>query len=155
LKYKNLELQPPEKVENVTCDDVSQEEVDDILTYIIPQMKGICISTGGYGLAAPQVGIYKKFFILRSDIDSEEFDIYFNSRYFKDGSRIKSNEGCLTYDLGKKYNEVKRFKSIKIVYDTLDKDESLIKKVEKVKGMRAIGLQHESDHLYGITIFTK
>lgn len=155
MKYLDLKLEPPEKVEYAKCDDVTQDDVDDILTYIIPQMKGICLSAGGYGLAAPQVGVYKKFFIIRKEDDNKEFDIYFNARYFKDGSRIHSSEGCLTYDMGKKYNEVKRFKSIKASYQVLDKNAQLVRKTEKIKGMRALGFQHETDHTFGITIFTK
>lgn len=161
MKYLDLKLEPPEKVENVKCDDVTQDEIDDILTYIIPQMKGICLSAGGYGLSAPQVGLYKKFFILRTDPTSQKFDIVFNPRYFKEGSRIKSNEGCLTYDMGKKYTEVKRYKSIKAMYQYLDENAQLTKKSEKIKDLRAIGFQHETDHCgngpgaLSVTIFTK
>lgn len=153
--YLDLKLVSSEDVENISCEDVSQDEIDDILTYVLPQMEGICSSLNGYGLAAPQVGINKNFFIMRNIKDPEKFDVFFNAKYFKDGNRVKIREGCLSYQLGKKNCEIKRFKSVKILYQKLDKDENLVDKVERAKSIRALGFQHEIDHLKGITIFMK
>ena len=155
MKYLDLKIEPSESVEGVKCENVKQEEIDDILTYSIPQMQGICGSLGGYGLAAVQVGIKKNFFIMRNEDNPEEFDVFFNAMYLKEGSRIQIKEGCLSYDFGKRINVVKRYKSIKVIYEVLNKDEQLTRTNEKVKGMRALGFQHEIDHCNGITIFTK
>jgi len=154
LKLLDLNLVPSEEVENIICEDVTQEDVADILTYVIPQMIGICAALNGYGLAAPQVGIKKKFFIIYNQ-DKKDFDIYFNMKYFKDGSRSASKEGCLSYDSGKRQNVVKRYKSIKIVGQELDSNMNLIDCSFKESGIKSIAFQHEIDHLYGRTIFTK
>lgn len=156
---KNIELVDSKDIEYITCEEVTQEEVKDIITYVVPQMEGIVSSLKGYGLAAPQVGIKKKFFIMMNE--KNKYDLYFNAKYFKEGSRYKSTEGCLSYDLGKRYNEVKRYKGIKASYQTLDENGRLVNKTEKMKGLRARGFQHETDHCgngpeaLSITIFTK
>lgn len=156
MRYLDLKIEPSKEVENVKCKDVNQNEVDDIITYVIPQMQGILTSLKGYGLSAIQIGIKKNFFIMvNEESEDDEYDVFFNARYFKDGSRIQVKEGCLSYDLGKKINIVKRYKSIKVMYEALDKDEFLIKKTEKAKGMRSMGFQHEINHCNGVTIFTK
>ena len=59
-----LELAPPIEVENAVCESVTADEVESILKDMVPDMEKILEETGGVGIAAPQVGIKKKFFVL-------------------------------------------------------------------------------------------
>ena len=119
----------------------------------IPDMKAILVETQGLGIAAPQVGIKKKFFVSKNPEGG--FDVYFNAFYTQDASPTTVQEGCLTYGKDNKV-VVKRYKAIKLIHDAYDPaKKTLTKQFKKVRGTEAIVLQHEADHLVGVTIFTK
>lgn len=131
-------------VETCSPTEVTAEEAKELLENIVPQMKNL-IKDIGVGLAGPQIGIAKKFFIAK-DINTGEFDTYFNARYVKNNDgRIRQEEGCLTYP-EKGERVVKRLKSIKLIYQQLEKGE-LVDKTKKIKGEQAVIFQHECDHI--------
>ena len=146
-----LKLAPPNEVENAVCENVTADEVDSLLKDVIPEMEALLNETGGVGLAAPQVGIKKKFFIVK--LSDGSFKTYFNAFYTKNAEKTKTREGCLTY--GKDiFTTTTRWKSIRFVYEEYDPEKKTLTKKNKVfKGYDAIILQHESDHLRGVTIF--
>lgn len=149
-----LELSPKEDVEGCICEPVLASEVDEILEKYIPDMEKILTDTGGLGIAAPQVGIKKKFFVVKK-LEGDGFDVYFNAFYTQEASVTTTREGCLTYGKGN-LTEVKRYKAIRLIHDAYDDcKKTLTKSFKKVRGNEAIVLQHESDHLVGKTIFTK
>jgi peptide deformylase len=155
-----LELAPKEEVEGVTCEPVLASEVDEIMEKYVPDMIAILVETQGLGVAAPQVGIKKKFFVSKKS-EGEGFDVYFNAFYTKEAERITVREGCLTY--GKdNTTEVKRYKAIKFIHEEYDVEKKTLKKAfKKIRGSEAIVLQHEADHCgngidcKGVTIFMK
>ncbi len=147
-----LELASKEEVEGCVCESVLASEVDEIMKKYIPDMEAILVETQGLGIAAPQVGIKKKFFVSKKP-EGEGFDVYFNAFYTKEAEKTTVREGCLTY--GKdNTTEVKRFKAIKFIHEEYNPETKTLKKVfKKFRGAEAIVLQHETDHLYGKTIF--
>lgn len=149
-----LTLSPKEEVEGCVCEPVLAGEVDEILEKYVPDMEAILVETQGLGIAAPQVGIKKKFFVSKKPV-GEGFDVYFNAFYTQEASATTTKEGCLTY--GKdNMTTVKRFKAVKVVHEVYDPDKkAMVKKFYKARGEEAVVLQHEIDHLSGITIFTK
>jgi peptide deformylase len=148
---EEIKLVNRNEVENVDCEDVQSEEMKHILDVIIPQMKGILKAENGVGLAAPQVGIKKRFFIAWNP-DKQDFEPYFNAFYIRaSDSRTKMQEGCLSYEKGK-YKEIKRYKSIKLIHDAWN-GTKFERKTKTFRGIEAIILQHECDHLRGKTIF--
>lgn len=151
----NLELVDSNEVEGVICENVKNEDVQHILDFYIPQMKGIIKSMNGIGLSAPQVGIKEKFSIYYHPETKKE-NIIYNAFYVRDGdSKVKYEEGCLSYGL-EKYVLIKRFKKIKLIYEEWNSDtKKLEKKTRRVKGFEAIILQHECDHFRGKTIFKR
>lgn len=149
-----MNLVKHDMVEGIVSDEVREEDVQDIIEEFLPHMRLLLRETGGVGLTGIQVGIAKKFSIYYPDPqDRSKEKIVFNCKYFKDGNRIKHQEGCLSYELNN-FIDVKRFKSIKAVYDEWD-GEKLVRKTEKLKGFEAVVFQHETDHQNGITIFTR
>ena len=117
-------------------------------------MIGILKALGGVGLAAPQVGLKKRFFIIGETP-------FYNPWWIHEGSsRVRNQEGCLNYADGKIYKEVKRFKSIKFFWETWD-GEKFVKHESKAKGLEAVKIQHEVQHMgngsgkLGTTIFMK
>lgn len=159
-----IELIESDKIENITCKDVEGNEVKDILDNIIPDIikfiedlnkkskKGmICM-----GLAAPQWGDFRKYFIRY--YGENNYKVYFNCRYINNhSSKMKSKEGCFSYNLGNKMNIVRRWKSVILFYDIwLEKENRFLKRQKTIfRGKDSIVIQHETNHLYGITIFNK
>ena len=151
---EDVSLVSSEEVEGIKCEEVLPEEVEHIIDAIVPQMKGILkVEEHGIGLAAPQVGIKKKFFIAW-DQEAKDWLPYFNAFYVKaSDSRVKMSEGCLSYKSGNS-KVIKRYKSIKLIHDEWD-GKNLTRKRKTLRGIPAIVMQHECDHLRGVTIYTK
>lgn len=99
----------------------------------------------GIGLAAPQVGVWRKVMVF---LDSEaNYVMAINPKYVPKGSRAKTKEGCLT--VPNKEAEIKRYKRIKARFWTFD-EEGKPKFVEwTLMGHSAVIYQHEVDHLEG------
>lgn len=146
-----MELASIDFVENCVCDEVSSEEAIDIVKNKYESIIELIKQNEGSGLAGPQVGDLKKYFVMLTG--DKEYKIFFNPRYVMNGSRIQTQEACLTYG-NDKFTKCKRFKSVVAFYDDLI-DGKLVSQRVKVKGIDAIIFQHETDHCYGKTIFMR
>lgn len=131
-------------VENCETEEVSVDEAIEYVENVVPEMIKILEEKDGLGLAAPQIGIAKKFFVARN-IETGEFSTYFNAKYFKDNkTRIQMEESCLSYP-DYKPTKVKRFKRIKMIYQVLE-DGNLVEKQAKFSSPQGVVFQHEIDH---------
>ena len=116
----------------------------------------------GVGLAAPQIGLPIRLFIVDATgfAEDEELDeaqrsqlegmkkVFINAKIIKrDGEPWVFNEGCLS--IPDVREDVFRPESITIEYY----DENFNKKVEEFDGLAARVIQHEYDHIEGI-LFT-
>ncbi|NLK62259.1 MAG: peptide deformylase [Fusobacteria bacterium] len=121
------------------------EKIDDIneeLLELIEYMKKTMYSASGIGLAAPQVGINKRLFII--DI-GEGIKTIINPEFIESNSSIiEMEEGCLS--IPGTYKKVKRPEKVTVKYLN-EKGEEII---EEADGIYARALQHENDHLDGI-----
>lgn len=118
-------------------------------------------SANGIGLAAPQIGLDIRLFVvdlspLAEDEDyadiSEELKgfrkVLINAKILEEsGEEWKFNEGCLS--IPDVREDVKRKEAIVIEYY----DENFVKHTETFSDMRARVIQHEYDHIEGI-LFT-
>jgi peptide deformylase len=95
------------------------------------------------GLACIQIGIPKRIILVRQN---DTFIPFINPIITqKSNQTYTAKEGCLSLD-GEK--EVKRHKSVKVIYTTKDKKT----KCMVFSGFIAEIIQHEIDHLNGILI---
>lgn len=115
----------------------------------------------GVGIAAPQVGLPLKLFILNhrgkhlvvANPEIKKISKKTNDpekEVGKDGENQYIMEGCLS--LPHFYGPVKRSWEIEVCYDTPEETDGkwlLVKKNEKFKGFIAQIIQHEIDHLNG------
>lgn len=139
-----LKLAEIDFVENCETEEVSVDEAKEYIENVVPEMIKILEEKEGLGLAAPQIGIAKKFFVAR-DMETGEFNTYFNAKYFKDNkTRVQMEESCLSYP-DYKPTTVKRFKRIKMIYQVLE-DENLVEKQAKFSSPQGVVFQHEIDH---------
>ena len=95
------------------------------------------------GMAANMIGINKRIICID---DNGEYVVMLNPKVLKVSSEsYVTEEGCLSLD---GVREVKRYKSIKVEYTTLEWK----KKIKTYEGFSAQIIQHEMDHLEGILI---
>ena len=118
-------------------------------------------SANGIGLAAPQIGLDIRLFIvdlspLAEDEDYEDIaeelknfkKVFINAKILEEsGNEWKFNEGCLS--IPDVREDVKRKETILIEYF----DENFVKHTDTFSDMRARVIQHEYDHIEGI-LFT-
>lgn len=110
----------------------------------------------GVGLAAPQIGLDKR--MLAVYIENTEGEVEYD--YMLINPKVKSHsvaetylpsgEGCLSVDEDIE-GLVHRYKRIRITATTIDGKQLEL----KAKGMLAVVLQHEIDHLDGIMFYDR
>lgn len=102
--------------------------------------------TGGIGLAANQIGLDMRIIVV--DVPSTQFrQEFINPVITKSrGPIIRSQEGCLSYP--KRMIVMMRFSEI--IVHGYDRDWKPIRR--RLKGINAVVVQHEVDHLDGFTI---
>lgn len=119
------------------------------LNRLISDMKKSMIKNSGVGLAANQIGKDLAIFVVDKKLAKENNvpDVYINpeiTEYSQDQDEIE--EGCLS--IPQYFILIRRSKKIKI--KALDERGKKIKL--KARGFLARVLQHEADHLNGLTI---
>jgi len=132
------------------------------LTTIIANMYDTMYNAYGVGLAAPQVGLAIRLFVIDTEPFSDSDDLskeeqqqlkgfkktFINAKIIKeDGELWGFNEGCLS--IPDVREEVFRNERITLEYC----DEDFNKKTEVFDGLIARVIQHEYDHIEGI-LFT-
>lgn len=133
------------KTEEVVIADIK----NDFYKELISDMRKVMVDNGGIGLAANQVGKDLSIFVVDKKLAEENSvpDVFINpeiTEYSKETD--ETEEGCLS--ISDYWAPVKRSKKIKI--KALDENGNKIK--FKARGFLARVLQHETDHLNGITI---
>ncbi|WP_435009882.1 peptide deformylase [Tundrisphaera lichenicola] len=120
--------------------------IDDELRATVREMFGLMYAANGIGLAANQVGIPLRFFILNLTADAEQPEheqVFINPEIVKRHSSEENEEGCLS--LPGLYGKVRRARKIRVqAFDLAGNPVEV--EAEDLLG-RAI--QHENDHLDG------
>lgn len=128
-----------------------EDIVSDKTQKLIDEMITTSTEAGGYGLAAPQIGIPLQIFVYRKSTGSDKYKVVINPKIVvASGKRISKEEGCLSHPGFR--TDVRRAKTF--IIKCLDRNGKEV----RLKGSSAketIILQHEYDHLVGITIKTK
>ena len=115
--------------------------VDGDPTELIKAMTKIMFENNGIGLAAPQVGIQKRLFIMGND---QKLFVCINPEIIVTEGEERDIEGCLSFP--NLWMRVKRNKIVKVKYQSIDGEF-----VENVlEGLASRVFQHELDHLDGI-----
>jgi len=142
------------------CDDITSEHPN--LQEIIANMYDTMYNAYGVGLAAPQVGLPIRLFVIDTEPFSDSEDLtkeeqeqlkgfkqtFINAKMLKEeGEEWGFNEGCLS--IPDVREDVYRNETITIEYF----DENFNNKTEVYDGLIARVIQHEYDHIEGI-LFT-
>lgn len=110
---------------------------------IIKQMFKLLEENKGVGLAAPQIGIHERYFII--SYNGKKL-VCIDPKIQKATGEQIFEEGCLSFpDF---FKEITRPSEIKVSF----LNENGNKRVTRLKGFEATIFQHELDHLNGVTI---
>lgn len=130
--------------EPILSQELPEFKFGEDVTAIACQMSDLMVASGGIGLAANQVGVTKRIIVLKTP---KFKGVIVNPRVTRHTlGKIKSREGCLSYP-GK---QVDMMRHNKITVEGFDENWKPVK--ANVNGLSAFCIQHEIDHLDGITI---
>lgn len=123
--------------------EVSQ--VDDRIRMILDDMLETMRDYDGVGIAAPQVGILKRIFI----VEAEEGDVLeaVNPEILSIGGLVAGEEGCLS--VPGYFGTVERPEKVRL--RAQDRNGELFE--IEAEGLKAVAICHEYDHLEGV-LFT-
>ena len=105
-------------------------------------------ATNGVGLAAPQIGVNLRVFVIDVGVDKKTMNpiTFINPKILKKEGAVNSYEGCLSFP--EAYTNVRRYSSVKV--KALDiKGRPFILEVTD-GSLLARAIQHEFDHLDGV-----
>lgn len=125
------------------------EEIDDSIRQLVEKMKDIMFANKGMGLAAPQAGVGLRLFIISLDGTRENVRVYINPTVTTAGDLEEKEEGCLS--VPGIWTKIRRYKKATVTATDLDGNEF----TEPADGIYARCLQHESDHLEGVTVVNR
>lgn len=124
------------------------ESVDDRILDLAKDMIETMIRNNGLGLAACQVGINARMFVISKDLSKKQ--IFINPEIIKLSNKAEvCDEGCLSFP--GLFKKIPRAKSLKIKAIDEKNKEFII----RAKGLCARAIQHEMEHLDGILIVDK
>jgi len=125
------------------------EKIDDNIRRLVEKMIDVMFKNKGVGLAAPQIGIPLRLFVISLDGDRENVKVYINPTVILTGDLDSLEEGCLS--VPNVYTKIRRYKKCKVTATGLDGKQF----TEEAEGLFARALQHENDHINGIIIVSR
>ena len=141
VEYPNDILTTP--TTDLTRDEIKSAEIQTL----IEDMIETCLHSDSLGLAANQVGVSKSLIVCRKP-GTNKFITVINPVFMKGvGKMISKGEGCLS--LPSQFFNVKRFKKVTILAHDREAEQKIA--ATKSKKLAKI-LQHEMDHLKGLTL---
>lgn len=130
------------------CEEV--KEINGEIKKLIDDMIETMEKNHGIGLAAPQVGTFKRIIVLKADLTESDISALINPKIIKKSSEAEiGEEGCLSFP--GLYLKIRRAKRVEA--EGLDINGKKIKLM--ADDILARILQHEIDHLDGILFFDR
>lgn len=126
-------------------------EVDDEIRSLVEDMAETMYAAPGVGLAANQIGVLKRVFVIDiADEDEPSNLMVFINPEILDATGTQSyQEGCLSFPGGSE--EIKRAERVLVrALDVEGKPFELT-----AEGLLAVAIQHENDHLNGVLMIDK
>jgi peptide deformylase len=126
-------------------------EVTDEIRALIEDMAETMYEASGCGLAATQVGVDKRLFIIDTAREDEPSDlkVFINPEIIELTGSQKWEEGCLSFPGATE--EIRRAERVQVrALDQFGKPFTL-----EADGLLAVAIQHENDHLNGVLMIDK
>jgi len=122
------------------------ENIDDNIRQFVQKMTDIMLQNKGIGLAAPQAGVPLRLFIISLDQTRESVKVFINPTVTPLGELESMEEGCLS--IPGVHTNIRRYTKCSVTATDLNGKEF----TEEAEGLYARALQHEYDHIQGMTI---
>ena len=146
MAVRNILIYPDKRL-RIKSESVSVSELPEIKK-LVEDMAETMYTANGLGLAAPQIGVHKRVFII--DIARREerakLMVFINPVILEKQGKIKGEEGCLSFP--EIYETIPRAEKVKVKAMNLKGEEFELEAEE----LLAVAIQHETDHLDGILI---
>jgi len=126
------------------------EKIDDSIRRLVDRMTEVMLKHKGIGLAGPQIGVDLRIFIISLDGTRESVRVYINPivKPTTDQGELME-EGCLSVPGVR--TKIRRFSRCTVTATDLSGKQF----TEEAEGLYARALQHEYDHLEGLTIVNR
>jgi peptide deformylase len=127
------------------------EKVDETIRQLVEDMAETMYAAPGVGLAAPQIGVALRVFVIDTADENEpsKFAAYINPEILEAVGTQSWKEGCLSFP-GVSEN-LKRAEQVRV--RALDVEGKAFEVT--ADGLLAVALQHETDHLNGVLMIDK
>lgn len=125
--------------------------VDSAIAALVSDMAETMYAAPGVGLAAPQVGVSKRIFVIDIADEDEPSDlkVFINPEILHQDGAITWKEGCLSFpDVAE---EIRRAERVRVRALGLDGEPFEL----EAEGLLAVAIQHENDHLDGVLMVDK
>jgi peptide deformylase len=124
-------------------------KIDDTIRKLIDKMTDLMVELKGIGFAAPQAGVPLRLFIISLDGSRNNVRVYVNPTVKGEGPIVENEEGCLS--VPGVYTKIKRYSQATVTAADLDGKQF----TDQGEGLYARALQHEFDHIEGVTIVNR
>lgn len=127
------------------------EQVDDSIRRLVEDMAETMYAAPGVGLAAPQVGVSLRVFVIDVADENEpsQFAAYINPEIIEAEGTQSWKEGCLSFPGVSE--SIKRAERVRV--RALDVNGQVFER--DATGLLAVAIQHENDHLNGTLMIDK
>jgi len=125
------------------------DQIDESIRSLVDRMADILVEHKGIGVAAPQAGMPLRLFIISMDGTREHIKVFINPTVTPTGELDSREEGCLS--VPGVYPNIQRYKTCEVT--AMDLEGRTF--TETAEGLYARCLQHEYDHIEGITIVNR
>jgi peptide deformylase len=125
--------------------------VDDEIRALVDDMAETMYAAPGVGLAATQIGVAKRIFVIDIAGEDEPSDlrVFINPEILETDGTLSWNEGCLSFP--GVTEDIKRAEHVRV--RALDQNGTSFEL--EADGLLAIAVQHENDHLNGVLMIDK
>lgn len=125
--------------------------VDDEIRQLVEDMAETMYAAPGVGLAAPQIGVSLRIFVIDVAAEDEpsEFAAYINPEIIVANGTQSWKEGCLSFP--GVHENVKRAEQVRVRALGVDGKPFEV----QADGLLAVAIQHETDHLNGVLMIDK
>lgn len=126
-------------------------EVDDEIRRLVEDMAETMYAAEGVGLAANQIGVLKRIFVIDIAGEDEPSDlkVFINPEILETEGSQSMTEGCLSFPGARE--DIKRAEQVRVRALGVDG-----KPFEfEATGLLAVAIQHENDHINGVLMIDK
>ncbi len=125
--------------------------VDEDVRKLVSDLAETMYAAPGCGLAATQVGVMLRVFVIDTAVEDEPSDlrVFINPEIVATDGKQTWNEGCLSFpDIAE---EIDRAEKVRVRFlDTEGRRQEI-----EAEGLLAVAIQHENDHLNGVLMIDK